>query len=395
MICGQYNFMKQNLLILMLVTTASLAIAGETFIELGQVAMNTPVKHSVTFKNADSRNAVRIEKVETSCECLRVLNYPAEVAPNSSAEIAYELKPDAPGLFGYELTVTPSSGEKQVFVLGVAVPDVAASDHLGLSARTVQPRDSSLYLSSAEILTMNARPEFVDVRSTAEYEQCHIPGALNLPHYFIATKKYLKSSPLVLVDGGWGDSGLEQTAQELKAAGFAQVQILHGGLAAWRTAGGQTEGTMPGLPSLSEMSAADYLRNRNYQDWVVVDLRETAPFTLPESLPLAFYGKPEPFVSALSALTQKGPKRILIVDNDGRGYSEVRRVLSGWSGATVFYLQDGMQGIEKQLKLMEASAKSRTETLTTRTAPVASKGGGGAAASGVPRKKCGSCPNSK
>lgn len=393
MICGQYNFMKQNLLILMLVTTASLAIAGETFIELGQVAMNTPVKHSVAFKNTDSRNAVRIEKVETSCECLRVLNYPTEVAPGASAEIAYELKPDAPGLFGYELTVTPSSGEKQVFVLGVAVPDKTTSRFPILPERKLQPRNQSLYISTAEILAVQAKPAFVDVRSTSEYTQCHIPGALNLPPYFIATKKYLKSSPLVLVDGGWGDSGLEQTAQELKAAGFSQVQILHGGLAAWRAAGGQTEGTMPGLPSLSEISAVDYLRNRNSEVWAVVDLREIASAMLPESLPLAPSGKPEAFIAALSALTQKGPKRILIVDNDGRGYSEVRRVLSGWSGAPVFYLQDGMQGIERQLKLMEASAKSRTETLTTRTASVASKGGGGAAASGVPRKKCGSCPN--
>ena len=44
---------------------------------------------------------------------------PASPAPGASAEISYELRPDTPGLFGYELTVTPSSGEKQVFVLGV------------------------------------------------------------------------------------------------------------------------------------------------------------------------------------------------------------------------------------------------------------------------------------
>lgn len=380
----------------MLAMTASLAMGGETFIELGQIAMNTPVRQSVTFKNTDLSNAVRIEKIETSCECLRVLNYSVEVAPGASAEIAYELKPDTPGLFGYELTVTPSNGEKQVFVLGVAVPDgsVAKSDRFQiLPARAAQPRNKSLYISFPDILTMQAKPVFVDVRSATEYTQCHIPGALNLPPYFIIAKKYLKSSPLVLVDGGWGDSGLEQTVQELKAAGFAQVRILHGGLAAWRAAGGQTEGTLPGLPSLSEISAADYLRNRNFEDWIVVDLRETASAVLPESLPLTVPGKPEAFIAALSALTQKGPKRILIVENDGRGYSEARRTLAGWNGAPVFYLQDGMQGIERQLRLAQASAKSRTETLTTRTVTVSSQGG--PAAFGVPRKKCGSCPNSK
>ena len=78
------SIMKQFISVLMFTATASLALASETKIELGQIAMNTPVRQSVTFKNTDPSNAVRIEKVETSCECLSVLNYPAEVAPLSS-----------------------------------------------------------------------------------------------------------------------------------------------------------------------------------------------------------------------------------------------------------------------------------------------------------------------
>jgi hypothetical protein len=155
----------------MLVMMASLAMAGETFIELGQIAMNTPARQSVTFKNTDQRNPVRITKVESSCECLRVLNYPAEIASGASAEIAYELKPDTPGLFGYELTITPSTGEKQIFVLGVEVPDGSAATNRFpiLPAPVAQPRNQSLYCSYAEVAAMKPGPVFVDVRSATEY----------------------------------------------------------------------------------------------------------------------------------------------------------------------------------------------------------------------------------
>ena len=79
--------------------------------------------------------------------------------------------------------------------------------------------------------------QVVDVRDAAEFAKGSLPGAKNLPAANAPdqTKELKKDKPVVVVD----DSGTHaaKVATQLRAAGFEQVFILAGGLAAWREAG--------------------------------------------------------------------------------------------------------------------------------------------------------------
>ena len=79
----------------------------------------------------------------------------------------------------------------------------------------------------------------VDLRGQAEFEKGHIIGSKHLlPSQVDPAGKLLakaKESPVVLVcNAGITASG---TAEKLVKAGFKQVSVLDGGIAAWTTAG--------------------------------------------------------------------------------------------------------------------------------------------------------------
>ncbi len=78
----------------------------------------------------------------------------------------------------------------------------------------------------------------VDMRSYNDYEKGHIAGAKNLPpNQFDPEAKPLagaKESPVVLVCQSGATAG--GGARQLKRAGFTQVHVLDGGIAAWQSA---------------------------------------------------------------------------------------------------------------------------------------------------------------
>ena len=78
----------------------------------------------------------------------------------------------------------------------------------------------------------------VDMRPYNDFEKGHIPGAKNiLPSNIDPKHKQLadaKTTPVVLVCQSGATAG--GAARKLKRAGFTQVNILDGGIAAWQGA---------------------------------------------------------------------------------------------------------------------------------------------------------------
>jgi rhodanese-related sulfurtransferase len=78
----------------------------------------------------------------------------------------------------------------------------------------------------------------VDMRPYNDFEKGHIPGAKSiLPSQFDPDSKQLagsKASPVVIVCQSGVSAG--GAARRLKRAGFGQVSILEGGIAAWQSA---------------------------------------------------------------------------------------------------------------------------------------------------------------
>jgi rhodanese-related sulfurtransferase len=85
---------------------------------------------------------------------------------------------------------------------------------------------------------MNGKPaQVIDLRSAEDYAKGSLPNARNIPFEALSGRiNELKKDKTVLLVCGNGLSAGKAAAQ-LRAAGFAEVFTLHGGLAAWREAG--------------------------------------------------------------------------------------------------------------------------------------------------------------
>jgi rhodanese-related sulfurtransferase len=79
--------------------------------------------------------------------------------------------------------------------------------------------------------------QVIDVRDASEFAKGSLPGAKNVPAAVAAERAgdLKKDKPVIVIDAAGAQAG--RVASQLRAAGFADVFVLAGGLAAWRQAG--------------------------------------------------------------------------------------------------------------------------------------------------------------
>jgi rhodanese-related sulfurtransferase len=86
----------------------------------------------------------------------------------------------------------------------------------------------------------------LDARTEQSYEECHIPGAVSLPHRLISPETAARFDPAqLIVIYCWGPAcnAATKAAYKLSAFGF-QVKEMIGGLEYWRNEGGPVQGTL-------------------------------------------------------------------------------------------------------------------------------------------------------
>ncbi|MBE9004275.1 rhodanese-like domain-containing protein [Fortiea sp. LEGE XX443] len=83
----------------------------------------------------------------------------------------------------------------------------------------------------------------IDVRDRHSYNHGHISGAIPIPLDDLVNraKSTLHKERHIYIYGD-NDQQTAQAAQVLRGAGFSEVGEIKGGLIAWKTAGGATEG---------------------------------------------------------------------------------------------------------------------------------------------------------
>jgi rhodanese-related sulfurtransferase len=91
-----------------------------------------------------------------------------------------------------------------------------------------------------------ARIVLLDARTAHDYERCHIPGSISLPHRSITPQTTAAfSRDALLVTYCWGPhcNAATKAALKLSALGFPVKEMI-GGLVAWRQDGLPVEGTL-------------------------------------------------------------------------------------------------------------------------------------------------------
>lgn len=86
-------------------------------------------------------------------------------------------------------------------------------------------------------------PRVLDVRTPAEFETAHIPGAYNVPLNTLTEHRreivgHLDENVVLVCQGGPRSM---QAEQALAAAGLPNLRILHGGMQAWEQARGPVQ----------------------------------------------------------------------------------------------------------------------------------------------------------
>jgi len=123
-----------------------------------------------------------------------------------------------------------------------AAPAEAAAKHF--LARLSVETDVSDVVTDLE----RGNPNLIvlDVRSAEDYEICHVPGAVSLPHRQInaqTTARFSKDATLVTYCWGPACNSATKAAAKLSALGFRVKEML-GGIEYWRNEGCDVEGTL-------------------------------------------------------------------------------------------------------------------------------------------------------
>lgn len=117
----------------------------------------------------------------------------------------------------------------------------------------------------------------IDVRSSQEFEQGHIPGAINIPYFALETRQIPAKGKVAVYADGIGKTDDLSAATRIDEKPGIEAVLLKGGLAAWESAGFPTTHQM-GL-SHAETPVITYQTLQKIQANGVVlgDLRTRGP----------------------------------------------------------------------------------------------------------------------
>jgi len=381
--------------------TCSVPVAAS--FNFGSLSRSAFVQYAFVVTNTGTDPLV-ITKVRPSCDCLRVLSYPRQIAPKKTGSVLCRLVPDKIGDVAYKVfvestdpnvpvramivegRVTPTSSGKKAVSEGTA----AIAPHL--LCRVITSRDESCYLTAEAVqsrLSAGEAIRIIDVRPASAFNESHVASSWNFALFSLKAQSQLRSFPLVLVDACGGDPALEQTCRDLRTAGFSSVWILSGGLVAWRQSGGALEGNPAAVEKLSVLAPSVFEQVRHFSDWFVVaagaNQAARAAFLFPDVVPLGRGGDfklPPDNTSAPASSGTPVLNILLLADEDDTTAAGRIALLRQKSGARVYTLAGGMAGYEAYLRT--CSAQSATRSLHTGAKTGLVRGV-------VVKKSCGGC----
>jgi len=228
----------------------------------------------------------------------------------------------------------------------------------------LKQRDPAIMISVESLLRRQRAKEditLIDVRDHSVFEKCHIEGSLNVPLYAVRTKKFLKSTILVLINEGFRYTKMAEQCKRLREAGF-MVWMLEGGLNAWREAGASFVADDLSVSDLNKVSAQDLFAEKNSAGWVAIDGRKSkqAEDVVPllgivPVVSLDNRGEITPSIAEFVKI--RGEKRVTIFvlfNDDGRCFDSLEKAVRNTGIRNLFFLRDGLAGYRAFLASQEA-----------------------------------------
>ncbi|OGV75751.1 MAG: hypothetical protein A3K19_32345 [Lentisphaerae bacterium RIFOXYB12_FULL_65_16] len=349
--------------------------------ELGEVSALAPFHCAVPLKN-DSAEPFKVNRVRTSCPCVYVLEYPAELGPREAGTVHLAVFPQKEGDFNLKVWFETSAAATPLLaillhgiVTGTPPPGLTRflsvlDPPLLTTPVCKQPTDD--LTGAAQAMQDHApasRFVVVDVRPEAEFSAACIPGSVNRPAYALSASPLPKDRDVLLVDSGWPNPRLIRECRKLRDTHLAaSATILAGGLNAWERAGGRLQGSAVMPANLRRIPPANFYTARRFDGWQVLDISGTA-----EPLPAFLFPgrqtvKTTDVAESLRALaeaarqTPRGLTWVLVVDERGESGDLPARIEAP-AGTVVFFLDGGWRAFEKYLQ--EQTAMHHKGTVRT------------------------------
>ena len=240
--------------------------------------------------------------------------------------------------------------------------------------RKTKPDTPCLAMSADNVLyelKQKQKLTLVDVRRAEEFARLNIPGSVNIPIFAIKSKSFLKSSPIILVNEGYGYRNLEQEVRRLTMRGF-QVSILDGGLPAWKRKGGQLSGDIFALEDMKNISPQVFFKEKDNENALVVDISpqrtEASSQLLPDAKHLPILDDSGGSMLELRQLVSKYKNKsffsVLIFNASGKHYTKAEKILDRMKLDAV-YLLGGFEGYQNYLEGLQLSWKPRDNRMKT------------------------------
>lgn len=141
-------------------------------------------------------------------------------------------------------------------------------------------------LSAVEVKAMmddGAKIRLVDIRPTREYENGHIPGAINVPLSVLEVKRMPRLGEVVVYGDGLGRNDGKTAVEALNRKPGIHARHLRGGLAAWESAGFATTHGKGLSPETVQHITYHQLLDGPLDEVVLVDIRNELDEVRPAS----------------------------------------------------------------------------------------------------------------
>lgn len=199
---------------------------------------------------------------------------------------------------------------------------------------------------------------WVDVRGAASIRRNPLPGVVEIPLADLPGKSFLRNERLILVGSGFDGRVLLESCRRLRAEGWRQVSVLHGGVRRWHAP----------LPLGDQVAVDELLQSPLDSHWriVSVGLDEAALSNTPPRASIALPDSQRSTAQLITAVdglrhaAQAGGLStidVLIVASGHDATNRLRQTMAqAGSTKNVYWLEGGLAALRQYLKQQQRIA---------------------------------------